>query len=223
MADPSLLMQGDVVQFLQPGKLTFSPYLGRVLKNLPLGVVEVVFPFGHRQVPREQLVQVNPDLSKYLPPGLTSEGDTVLRVGRWSSIPDRVYRVIASAWHEGQSDLESYDLAFRVDAGQTSDILLRSAVQQMYALSEKWTASRVAHACRLATYWVARDRKHRATSQEISNGYPNCPRCGIGLKRTIYKMADGVKHKVFACPSCFILLDPDSIVDGQGQVIWPGQ
>lgn len=80
--------------------------------------------------------------------------------------------------------------------------------------------SRVAAAYeKKALYWAGRDRKYRMTTPEITNGCPDCPKCGQGspLKRAIYKRRDGSSERLMGCPGCmFLIKDADIVNFGPG-------
>jgi len=81
-------------------------------------------------------------------------------------------------------------------------------------------SSRVAHAfIKKALYWGAKDRKYRATKQELESKQFLCPRCRANhLQKAIYKMQEGKRIRLMGCPSCMFLIREDDIADSQPEI-----
>lgn len=62
-------------------------------------------------------------------------------------------------------------------------------------------------------YWHARDRKYRVSRAEYESGAYRCPSCGgATMKQATYKMEDGCKVKLHACPSCLFMIRTADII-----------
>ena len=74
-------------------------------------------------------------------------------------------------------------------------------------------AERVAMAhVKQALYWASRDRKYRATMEEVETGNYKCPRCkDFFMRPASYKRESGASVRLLACPECLFLIKPCDI------------
>jgi len=81
-------------------------------------------------------------------------------------------------------------------------------------LPKRGSSDRVAQAfVKQAMYWAARDRKHKATQEEVDSGNFNCPRCKtVFLRPASYKREGGANVRLLACPECLFLIKPCDII-----------
>lgn len=79
----------------------------------------------------------------------------------------------------------------------------------------KKMAIRVAAAfVKSSLYWHARDRKYRVSREEHQNGAYRCPKrgCGSSMRQATYKMENGSKIKLQACPQCLFMIRASDIL-----------
>lgn len=58
-----------------------------------------------------------------------------------------------------------------------------------------------------ALYWGAKDRKYRATLEELEASDFSCPKCKEGrLRKAVYKRSEGASEHLLGCPSCMFLI-----------------
>ena len=63
-----------------------------------------------------------------------------------------------------------------------------------------------------AMYWASRDRKYRATQEEVDTGNYRCPRCKDKYMRPAsYKRENGASVRLLACSECLFLVKPCDI------------
>jgi predicted RNA-binding Zn-ribbon protein involved in translation (DUF1610 family) len=61
-------------------------------------------------------------------------------------------------------------------------------------------------------YWAQADRNYRATKAEHDAGKYRCPKCGHEhLRKAIYKMDGGARHRLYVCPNCTFVVKQDNI------------
>lgn len=78
-------------------------------------------------------------------------------------------------------------------------------------------AARVASRHLEALYWASRNRRYRATREEIESGEFCCPRCKKGvLRRTTYRHQDGKSERLWGCPRCMFLVCVEDLILGGG-------
>ena len=227
--------QGDTVQKFMPGRSALTPYVGRVTAVMPgIGFLDVQWPFGNERVSPEELVRVNPDFMLYTPPSLSfsyypgQDAGPAAKVASfrrangapvWQDIQPGFHRALASLFHRGATSLQSYDALWH-QFRQASDEALRQEVQQFYAVASNLvTAMLSEHATKTAAYWASKDRKYRATQSECDTKKITCPKCkSANMRKATYKMEDGVRAKLLACPSCMYLLKQTDVLgpDGTG-------
>lgn len=79
-------------------------------------------------------------------------------------------------------------------------------------ISQRWVKK--------ALYWAGKDRHYRATKDELDGGSYACPKCSKNkelqdpsfLRPVSYKMTEGVKHRLYGCPTCIFLIKAEHII-----------
>lgn len=222
--------RGDVVQKIDVIDGDLSPYVGTVTAvHKGLGVLDVQWPFGNERVFPDDVVRVAPQFIRYLPPQfdqsyLTVEIERARKEASASSLwrkshfQPSVYRDLAKHWHKGASEVIAYDDLYRMLAPNVDDEALRDEVSKFYRFAKNAGELRIqSHMMKAAAYWVAQNRQYRATGQDIKTGKPACPKCSNRMRWATYKMHEGSKHKIFACPKCLYLIDPVSVLGPTGE------
>ncbi len=224
---------GDVVQKYMPGRGgDLSPYAGRVTAVMPgIGFVDVQWPFGNERVSPEELVKLNPKFIQYLPPTLNFSWypglDTVQASEKskepWRNaieLPPGFHKELAKVFHKGAGEVQAYDELWHRYASVTEDGPLKDEVRKFYAFSHNaFGLFFKAHVVKTAIYWMAQNRQHRATRREVEVGRPNCPRCGTPMRRVTYKMREGQKERLFACPVDLYLIKQTDILGPEGSPV----
>lgn len=225
---------GDFVQKFIPGQTDLSPFYGRVTAVLSgIGFVDVQWPFGNERVSPEELVRVNPEFVYYLPPTLdfsyypgmdVEKSKAASRKKLWAAeeLPPGFHRELAKLWSKGAGEVRAYDeLWFRFASHNVNDEALRNEVQKFYLFGKNAADLYFGQVARTATYWVSQNRTHRATKTEVDAGKPNCPKCGSTMRKTLYKMREGQRVRLFACPKdLFIIRQQDIMGPGGEPVAW---
>lgn len=225
---------GDIVQMYMPGRGgDLSPYYGRVTAVLRgIGFLDIQWPFGNERVSPENLVKVNPKFLEYFPPSLNFSWypglDTVKQAGSkglWREaveLPPGFHKELARIFHHGTGEVQAYDELWHRYASVTDDEPLRDEVRKFYTFaSNAFNLFLKAHIAKTATYWMAADRQHRATRREVDARCPNCPKCGTPMRKATYKMREGQKARLFACPKDLYLIKQEDIFGPDGQpVAW---
>ena len=225
---------GDFVQKYIPGsEMDLSPYVGRVQAVLRgIGFIDVQWPFGSERVSPEEVVKVNPQYIAYLPPtqdfsyypGLEQERARLASRLPWKTteLPPGFHKELAKIWHRGANEVQAYDELWHRYASFSQDELLRNEVAKVYRFAR--TSSDLffqSYARKTAMYWAAQNRQHRATRAEVDAKRPNCPKCGAIMRKATYKMAEGQRIRLFACPKDLYLIRQDDIVGPGGEsVVW---
>lgn len=233
---------GDIVQRFAPGTGGFalSPFVGRVTAvHRGLGVLDVQFPYGNERVFPDDIVQTSPKSISWFPPQITDTTymslDTEKARELWASArtaklwrtievaPD-FHMTLARCWAVGADEVSAYDALWRKYAAQTPDEIIRDEIEKFYRLSRNMVELRIQqHAEKTAAYWVAQNRTYRVTKEEHDAGYPNCPKCGKTMRKTTYKMREGDRVRLFACPKdLFLLKESDLLGPGGEPVSWGG-
>lgn len=220
---------GDVVQMYIPGRGgKLSPYYGRVTAVLKgIGFLDVQWPFGNERVSPENLVKVNPEFLQYLPPSLDFSYypglDTTKQAAvgspwrRAVELPPGLHKELARAFHKGASEIQAYDDLWHRYASVVEDEPLRDEVRKFFAFSRNaFNLFLQSHIAKTATYWTAQNRQHRATRKEVEARCPNCPRCGTPMRKATYKMREGQKARLFACPQDLYLIKQTDIFGPDG-------
>jgi len=229
--------QGDTVQRLAPGAggYSLSPFVGRVTAvHRGLGQVDVNWPYGNERMSPDEIVRVNPQLSAWLPPEFDQSYDSYdIQKARsrqasvsgplWKGqeLPAGFYSEVAKAWGRGASEVGAYDAVWHRFAAQgVADESLRSEVAKFYQVASRLADLRIQqHAVKSAAYWVAQNRQYRVTQAEVQGQKPCCPKCGTQMRKTTYKMAEGSRVRLFACPKDLFLIKTDSILGPQGEPV----
>lgn len=218
--------QGDAVQKIDIQTGDVSPYVGTVTAvHRGIGCLDVQWPFGNERVFPDDVVRVNPAFLRYLPPAFDQSYMTVeIEKARkasaplWRNLPPSLYIDMARLWHKGASEVIAYDDLYRSLAPNVDDDALRDEVAKLYRLARNAGNLRIHHhLIKSAAYWVAQNRQYRATSEDLKLGKPACPKCSTRMRTATYKMHEGAKHKVFACPKCLYIIDPPSILAPTGE------
>lgn len=232
---------GDTVQkYMPPGAL--SPFVGRVTAVLKgLGLLDVQWPFGVERVYPDEVVLVNPELQRYLPPTLDQSYNTIDQVrGKqaqqvraatsplWQHpvlLPPGFHVHLARQWASGASDLQAYDRLWRqfAQAGVDDD-RMRQEITRFYVAATSLATMRVAaHAqgCmqKNAAYWVAQNRQYRVTQSELDTKKPFCPKCGTKMRKTTFRMQKGAKHRLWGCPKDMFLITMEDMLGPDGQPV----
>lgn len=219
---------GDCVQqVIQGGGLT--PFVGRVTAVLHgIGFVDVQWPFGNQRVSPEDLVRVNPDFSPYLPPTLTfsyfpgMDAKTASSHSHWRTkeVPPNFHKELAKLYYKGASEVRAYDELWHRFASFADDEAIRDEVGKFYRFAfNSRTLFIEEFARKTAMYWSGQNRQYRATRDEVKAGRPNCPKCGRAMRKATYKMDEGVRMRLFACPKDLYLIKQTDILDSEGQPV----
>ena len=200
-----------------------------------LGVVDVQFPYGNEQCFPDDILRVNPKLSEFLPPEsvdqtyMTTETEKVRKMwasartkGLWrcAEVPAGFYRDLAKFWSRGVGEVAAYDQMWRRHAANTPDETLRGEISKYYRLASNLMKLRIQqHAEKSAAYWVAQNRQYRMSQKEVQAGCPSCPKCATPMRKTNYKMREGTKHLLYACPKDLFLIKDTDLIGPQGEAL----
>lgn len=220
---------GDTVQKFfagDPGGL--SPFIGRVTAvHRGLGCLDVQWPFGVERVQPDEVVRINPDFQRFLPPTLDQTYDSydqrkgrLASKGSWRTVelPAGFHRDLAFLWSRKAGEVEAYDQLWRKYAALgADDDTIKDEVGKFYLVARNTVDLFLqAHAHRTAAYWVAQNRQYRVTQEELDSGKPLCPKCGTKMRRTTYKMEQGSKHRLWACPKDLFLIKQEHFLGPDG-------
>ena len=228
---------GDIVQKFfpaQPGSL--SPYHGRVTAvHRGIGFVDVQWPFDNERETPEDLIKLNTEFLGYLPPTLNHSwypGWDVSKqkqsAWRTTEVPPSFHHELARLHYKGAGEVQAYDELWHRFSGESpDDEAIRDEVLKFYQFGKNARAMYLGQVQRAiqakiekeGTYWVATNRQHRANRAELTAGRPNCPRCGSQMRKTTYKMAEGSKMRLFACPQDLYLIRQNDIMGPQGEPV----
>ena len=218
---------GDMVQRVVLGQ-GLTPYTGRILASLPgIGFVDVQWPYGTERVSPEELVKMNPEFSNYLPPEVTFSYFPELKARqasrapwRTTEVPAGFHRELTRLFGKKASEVQAYDELWHRYASFSDDEAIRDEVSKFYRFASNALDMLLAeHARKTATYWVSQNRTHRATRSEVQVRQANCPRCGTPMRRTTYKMAEGQRVQLFACPQDLYLIKQSDILGPEGSPV----
>ncbi len=216
----------DYVQMIDVVRGGLSPYMGRVVAvQRGLGTLDVQWPFGAQRHFADEVVRVEKSLARFLPPTLDQVygGYDVNRARTASAVPHDLwahqrlplgfYQELAQAFHKGASEVVAYDNLYRAHGAATDDEHLREAVSKFYLAATNLQDLRVrAHARKTAAYWFAGGRTYRVTKGEMEKRCPSCPKCSTSMRKTTYKMREGVRERLFACPKDLFLIKTTDLV-----------
>lgn len=224
---------GDIVQRFIPGRVEVSPFYGRVTAVLHgIGFVDVQWPFGNERVSPEELVRVNAEFTKYLPPALdfsyypgrdvekSKQSSARSHLWRTIELPPGFHRELARVWSKEANEVRAYDELWRRFSSHVDDEALRDEIQKFYRFARNTVdlfLQEVAE--KTSTYWVSQNRQHRATKKEVEAMKPNCPKCGNTMRKTLYKMAEGQRLKLFACPKDLFIIRQNDIMGPGGEPV----
>ena len=229
--------QGDTVQRFAPGSggFSLSPFVGRVTAvHKGLAQVDVQWPYANERMSPDEIVRVNPQVAAWLPPEFDQSYDSYdIQKARsrqasvsgplWKGpeLPAGFYSEVAKAWGKGASEVGAYDAVWHRFAAQgVADESLRSEVAKFYQVASRLADLRIQqHAVKSAAYWVAQNRQYRVTQAEVQGQKPCCPKCGTQMRKTTYKMAEGSRVRLFACPKDLFLIKTDAILGPQGEPV----
>lgn len=227
---------GDIVQKYAPTYCALSPFVGRVTAVLPgIGFVDVQWPYGNSRESPEDLVKVNPQFSLYLPPatdfsyypGWDATHKASTSVWNTQAVPPEFYKELSGMWAKQQTEIAAYDEMWHRYAGQNwGDEALRDEVAKFYLFATNTVDVMIQQAVRESTrtaktaaYWVSEGRQYRCTKTELKSRRPNCPKCGTPMRKTIYKMDEGRRARLFACPKDMHLVKQTNFVGPDGQAV----
>ncbi len=220
---------GDVVHKIDIQSGDVSPYAGMVHASHPgLGVLDIQWPFGYERLHADEVVKANPKLLRFLPPSLVQVPATydIQKANRQASealalpwqtmaFTPEVYRRMASLWHQKYSEVRTYDTLYR-EVAAVDDEALRQEVGRFYLVASNLGAMRLT---KQAAYWVAQNRQHRVSQEEINSKRPLCPRCATRMRKTTYKMDKGARVRLWACPKDLFLIKQDQLLGPDGQAV----
>lgn len=181
--------------------------IGRVSQVWPgIGMVQVEFPYGSRRYPVEDVEKIHPAQSMVVP----SSTDNV---------PGGVDVVPVSAGRpptlkpDGTHETDGKDTTHPGDATVGPDGGASPASKTGGDLTLLQKADRILEAhIKKALYWHSADRNYRVNKAEFESGKYACPKCKEGpMKRAIYKMRGGERHRLYICPHCTFVIKQDNI------------
>lgn len=223
---------GDSVQKWMPGDPGgLSPFVGRVTSvHVGIGCMDVQWPFGVERVQPDELVRINPDLQRYLPPTLDQTYNSYdvakgrqasLRLWRTVELPAGFHRDLAILWSRKASEVSAYDHLWRKFASLgADDDAIKDEVGKFYLVARNLVDLRIQGAVvKTAAYWVAQNRQYRVTQEEVMGRKPSCPKCSTKMRRTTYKMEKGSKHRLWACPKDLFLIKQDQMLGPGGEPV----
>jgi hypothetical protein len=228
---------GDYVQRLLPGSGSVTPFYGRVTAVLSgIGFVDVQWPFANERVSPEELLRVRPEAASYVPPQLdfsyypgwdaTKQASRSPRAAAfWAreEVPANFHHELARVFNAQVSELDAYGFMWDRFSSTVPDHTLRGEVAKFYRVANNLGELFFEQLAlkKEATYWSAPGRQHRATPDEVATCKPLCPKCKKLMRKATYKMLEGQRVKLFACPKCLYLIRQDDIFGPDGaQVEW---
>ena len=220
---------GDLVQRVLPGQ-GVTPYAGRVQNVLRgIGFVDVQWPFGSERVSPEELIRVHPQFGTFLPPALDFSYFPGLDVKKAANTPWRLahelppgfHKELARVFHRDAGEMQAYDELWHRYASLTDDEAIKSEIGTFYLFASNSFDLLIKQLAdkKTAAYWTSQNRQYRATRSEIQARRPNCPRCGSPMRKTTYKMAEGTKMRLFACPQDLYLIKQQDVVGPGGEEV----
>lgn len=230
---------GDWVQRLLPGSGSVTPFYGRITAVMSgIGFVDVQWPFSNERVSPEELLKVRREDAAYIPPQLdfsyypgwdasrqaTRAHVTAQARKFWAqeTVPANFHHELARVFYSSVGELDAYTFMWDRFGHQVADDVLRNEVAKFYRVASNLGDlffDSLAH--KQATYWSAPGRQHRATPAEVGTGRPLCPKCKKAMRKATYKMQEGQRIRLFACPKCLYLIRQDDILGPDGaQVEW---
>lgn len=162
---------------------------GRVVAVWPgIGMVDVQFPHTSYRIPVEDLQIINPGDDPYVAP-----------------------------MHEDVPGGAGSD-AMVSDGAVSTNVVEGEAprVELVHEVNKLASVSKVAREfVKKSLYWHATDRKYRISREERDGGYMRCPArsCAGHLRKATYKMEDGRKVKLHACPECLFMIRAADVLE----------
>lgn len=222
---------GDLVQKFMPGRSEVSPYTGRVIAVLSgIGFLDVQWPFGAERVSPEEVLKVNPEFVRFLPPSLNTSyypgydaappKTAAAQLWRTTEVPPDFHRRLAQLFHKGLRPLRAYDELWH-QYRTADDEAMRDEVSKFYRVAFNLVTAIILEQARnkSAAYWAGADRKYRATRDELTSKKLGCPRCKSAMRRATYKMEGGQRMKLLACTSCMHLVKQADILGPDGEPV----
>jgi hypothetical protein len=186
--------------------------IGRISEVFPgIGMVQVEFPYGSRRYPVEDVEKIHPSNSPIIPtttenvPGGTDVPS--VSAGRPSTVtPEGSSETVSGKETTGQEGMTTGP-----DGGAPS--ATRTARTKLTAADRQIMADRILEAhIKKALYWHSADRNFRVNKAEFESGQYACPKCKEGpMKKAIYKMRGGQRHRLYICTNCTFVIKQDNI------------
>lgn len=182
--------------------------IGRVSQVWPgIGMVQVEFPYGSRRYPVEDVEKINPAQALVIPTS-TDNVPGGVEVAPVSAGRPPVLKPDGTQESAGK-DSTNPGVTVGPDGGASpaSKTATRLTTAQM--------ADRILEAhIKKALYWHSADRNYRVNKAEFETGKYACPKCKEGpMKRAIYKMRGGERHRLYICTNCTFVIKQDNIHD----------
>lgn len=209
---------GDTVQRIV-ACAALSPFVGQVLAVGP-NKIAVKFPYGVDKLGHNLVVKVHPKLNQHFAPTLTSLQAKTASAKQWrtTELPSGFHQNLALLWSRTASEVLAYDELWHRYATENNDLLIRDEVKKFYLVARNLFDCRLQeHMQKSAAYWANSNRRYRATAEDIELGRPTCPKCGTAMKKTTYKMVEGEKTRLFACPKDLFLIRQDDLLGPNGE------
>ena len=210
-----------------------SPFVGRVTAvHRGLGCVDVQWPHGNERCFSDDLVIVNPEIMRYLPPTLDQsmltydvakarkEASAGPRMWRTTEVAPGFHRDLARLWSRGVKEVMAYDELWYRHAATTPDDAIRDEVSKFYLVAQNLADMRLRqHAIKTAAYWASQGRQYRVSAAEMEARKPCCPKCGTQMRKTTYKMREGARTRLFACPKDLFLVRQSDLLGPDGNAV----
>ena len=223
---------GDLVQKFMPGRSEVSPYTGRVIAVMHgIGFLDVQWPFGAERVSPEEVVKVNPEFARFLPPtlntsyypGYDAQPPKTAGASLWrtTEVPPGFHLRLARLFHGGVRPVKAYDALWH-QFRSADDEAMRDEVSKFYRVAFNLVTALILEQARKkdAAYWAGADRKYRATRDELASKKLGCPNCKGGpMRRATYKMQGGQRMKLLACTACMHLVKTSDVLGPDGEPV----
>tara|TARA_B100000745_G_scaffold300398_1_gene254233 strand:+ start:16321 stop:17175 length:855 start_codon:yes stop_codon:yes gene_type:complete len=185
---------GDLVSLLSDRNGDVLGAVGQVTSVMDgIAFMDVEFPWGNRRVSPEEVVKVNPNTAKYLPPTTDSSYSSYDKTARM------VHRLAGDYMHTQDQLTQAAD-TYKYNGFTTTETLHALAAAQA-------PKHMINAAVKTALYWHGEGRQYRMNKGEIDDGLPNCPTCKCNMQKTTYKKYT----KLFVCPECLFCIKPGDI------------
>lgn len=219
---------GDIVYPFITGNPAIN---GRVVAVYPaIGMVDVEWPYGSERMAVEDVQQYFNQAGDFNPPNVKHDnvpggaakapvgGGPVAPVDQAPlqkrggvSLPKQEGKVVGTV---------AAFTALREQRAAAANIPL--AAIHVHPAEVNLSATRVAKAyVKQALYWGGKDRKYRASQEELDSGNFRCPRCeNEYLRPANYKKENGGNVRLLACGKCLFLIRPCDMI-GHAEFIQP--